>query len=431
MKILFLNQFFWPDSSATSQLLTDLARGLAARGHQVSVICAEGGYASAAAEEPPAVRIERVKAHRFNRGRFGRVLSYLSFYVGAFFRSCISPRADVVVSLTTPPLICLLGSWVKALKGSRHLIWEMDLYPDVAVDLEHFSAGGLPDRLTGALADFSRRNADGLLALGECMKRRLVARGVPSSKIFIAENWADSTAIRPREKSGGAGQLVVLYSGNLGLAHDLDTIVESITCLREDERFQFLFVGGGARRAELAHVCSTRHLDSVELRPYAPRHSLGASLALGDIGLVTQRDVCCGSVVPSKVYGILAAGRPILFIGPKEATPARIIKAAGCGWQVDCGDVATLTALLLHLAEHKDEVVLAGERARQTLVERYDITIGVANIAAILERFQVPSVRTKSPDRAALYPTRPQTPSKSLESTLSDEGETVCPLCSL
>lgn len=312
MKLLFLNQFFWPDSSATSQQLTDAAAGLAARGFEVSVLCGDGGYAEAAATaRPKAVRILRVKALPFARGSFGRVLSYLSFYLSALARGVTAPKQDVIVSLTTPPLICLLGTMIKIIRGSKHYVWEHDIYPDVALDLDYFKRGGFLDRVVGTLADFSRRHADGVIALGECMKQRLIARGIPAERILIVENWASSTMIEPMPRPGNPDQLVLLYSGNLGLAHDLDTMTGAMLELKvEAPRFRFLFVGSGDKRKNLADFCEANGIDSVEFRGYVPRDQLSEGLAAGDIGLVTQHEICCGSVVPSKVYGILAAGRP-------------------------------------------------------------------------------------------------------------------------
>lgn len=387
MKILLLNQFFWPDSSATSQLLTDLARSLAEEGHEVTVICSDrGGYAVSAddAYAPPVV-VHRVKALPFVRGTLGRVLSYLSFYVLAATRGLLLESQDLIVTLTTPPLLALLGTLIKFVRGSKHFIWEMDVYPDVAVDLEYFRKGGLADIATGVFADFSRNQADGIIALGECMKKRLQDRGISPGKIFVADNWADGAAIQPLPRVGSPEKLVVLYSGNLGLAHDLTTITASISSLRADTRFRFLFVGSGGRRPELSAFIQKQEIDSVKLLPYAQRESLSESLALGDIGLVTQLEACCGSVVPSKVYGLLAAGRPILFIGPATATPARIIARFGCGWHVEVGDDARLTDLLLHLADSPNEVMRAGVLARRALLEEFDLRHGVARILAILK----------------------------------------------
>jgi colanic acid biosynthesis glycosyl transferase WcaI len=327
----------------------------------------------------------RIKSSGFRRGKLGRVASYASFYLGAFFRMLTAPRPDLIVTLTTPPLLSLIGTIAKALRGSRHFIWEMDVYPDVAIDLSYFKADGWVARSTGALADWSRRHANGIIALGECMKERLLVRGSDPTRIFVADNWADGTSILPKARPfANDGRLVLLYSGNLGLAHDLDTLTGALLNLKEDTRFRFLFVGSGGRRDELASFVTTHNLQNVDLRPYVERESLGTSLASGDIGLVTQREECCGSVVPSKVYGLLAAGRPILFIGPRDATPARIIDRFRCGWHVDCGDVSGLTNVLQRLVNCPSEVALAGERAREALMEHFDLPIGVERIAVIL-----------------------------------------------
>ena len=393
MRILFINQFFWPDSSATSQQLTDLATGLAERGNHVTVLCGEGGYAnvSAGAIAPP-VDVIRVKALPFSKNKVTRLLSYLSFYVSAFARGLTAPKADVVVSLTTPPLISLLGSSIKMLRGSRHFIWEQDIYPDVAIDLNYIRKGGAADRVTGVLADFSRRHADGIIALGECMKQRLVLRGIPAAKISIAENWSNAEAITPMERPGDPKELVLLYSGNLGLAHDVDTIAGAMKNLREDHRFRFLFVGSGGKRKQLQEFCESNGIGSLEMRGYVSRDKLSEGLAAGDIGLVTQSNVCWGTVVPSKVYGILAAGRPVLFIGPKVATPALVIERHNCGWQVEPGDVEGLTRLLVRLAENPQLVHEAGKRARQALLDHYDLPQSIDRIAAILNaRTHLPS----------------------------------------
>src|SRR5579875_3214187 len=232
--MLFINQFFWPDSSATSQQLTDLVIGLAARGEDIEVLCgASGGYAEAAGSEAPRATVHRVRALPFTRGKLGRVFSYLSFYATAFARGLTLRRPDVVVSMTTPPLISLLGTCIQMLRGSRHYIWEQDVYPDIAVDLAHIREGSLLHRITGALADFSRRRADGIIALGECMRDRLISRGVAPEKIFVAEHWANSTTITPLPRPGNQQELVLLYSGNLGLAHDLETLLGTMLALKD------------------------------------------------------------------------------------------------------------------------------------------------------------------------------------------------------
>jgi glycosyltransferase involved in cell wall biosynthesis len=374
-----MNQFFWPDSAATSQLLTDVARDLVVRGHEVHVICG-GTYAEAAPEARPDVIVHRVQGFRFSRSAAGRILSYASFYIGATWKAFRVQKPDAVLTLTTPPLLSVVGTLLKVFKGSRLCIWEMDLYPDVAVDLGYIKAGGIINRAIGVIADWSRRNADSVIALGECMRTRLLARGIQNETIAIVENWADSTQIAVAPHNADHKSLQMVYSGNLGLAHDVETLIGAIRKLRDDVRFRFLFVGGGSRRAELTSFLQAESIHSVELRAYVPRAELGSSLSAADIGIVTQREACCGSVVPSKVYGLLAAGRPILFVGPGAATPASIVRRHACGWHIDNGDVEGLVRLLNHLVEHPDEISAAGRNGRLALEREFDRPLGTARI---------------------------------------------------
>lgn len=385
MKILLLNQFFWPDSAATSQLLTDLARGLEERGHDVSVICAEsGGYALRDIEDPPAVAIHRVKALPFVRGSLGRVLSYASFFLTAAVKGLRLSKQDLVITLTTPPLISIVGSILKLLRGSRHFIWEMDVYPDVAVDLQYIKRGGLIDKVSGQIADFSRHKCDGILALGSCMQSRLVARGVPAAKIHIAENWADGSLIPQQPLRLSSGRLSLLYSGNLGLAHDVETLMHTMQKLKSDGRFSFVFAGGGQRREELERWCIDQGIDQAEFRSYSSRGALAESLGSADIGIITQRTNCVGSVVPSKLYGLLAAGRPVLFIGPAGSTVAEVIRRSDCGWHVECGDEDKLVDLLRSLAREPGRVAAAADQARRTFLEHYDRPLGIARICRLI-----------------------------------------------
>lgn len=379
MRVLLMNQFFWPDSAATSQLLTDVARDLVALGHEVHVICG-GTYAETNPESRPDVVVHQVQGFRFSRSTAGRILSYASFYIGATWKAFRVPRPDAVLTLTTPPLLSVVGALLKLFKGSRFCIWEMDVYPDVAVDLGYIKSRGIINWSIGVVADWSRRNADSIIALGECMRVRLLARGIQSETIAVIDNWADSTQIAVAPRHTDRNSLLLLYSGNLGLAHDVETLIGAIRRLRDDARFRFLFVGGGPRHAELASFLQADKINSVELRSYVPRGELGSSLGAGDIGIVTQRETCCGSVVPSKVYGLLAAGRPILFVGPGAATPASIVRRHACGWHIDNGDVEGLVSLLNHLAEHPDEISAAGRNGRLALEQEFDRPLGTARI---------------------------------------------------
>jgi colanic acid biosynthesis glycosyl transferase WcaI len=383
-RVLLLNQFFWPDSAATSQLLTDLACRLANQGCSVTVICGKSQYAAAAAtSQAPPVRVLHVSELPFSRSRAGRLLSYVSFLVGASLRALFVQRPDLVVTLTTPPLLPVLGTLLKRLRSCRHYIWEMDVYPDVAVDLGVMNGAGVVSRLVGAALDFARRNADGVFALGECMASRLAARGCPEGKIHITENWANGSEILPLPFRP-AEQLTVLYSGNLGLAHELETVKNAICRLNGDPRFRWVFAGGGPCHAQLEDYCRSNGFSQVSFRPYCSPEALAERLSEGDLGLVTQKPECLGSVVPSKIYGIMAAGRPVLYIGPRQSTPAQIVDRFHCGWNIDCSDVDGLLSLLRQLLVNRTLVREAGLRARQAFVQNYDLPIGVGRLSSLL-----------------------------------------------
>jgi glycosyltransferase involved in cell wall biosynthesis len=383
MRILLLNQFFYPDTAATSQLLTDLARELVTQGHEVVAICAQGDYASSRdLTALPSVTIIRSALLPFSHSPCGRLASYAGYFLTAAVQSLRGPAPDVVLTLTTPPLLSLVGTLVKRWRGGRHFIWEMDLYPDVAVDLGVFRPQSPLTKLIGAVADYSRHRADGILALGDDMQERLLGHQVPASRIQVVHNWADRSEIHPQ--AFPRGPLTVHYSGNLGLAHDTATIQQTMLKLAGDEHIHFTFAGGGPQRKALQAFCEREGLSRVTFRPYCSRDQLSSSLAEGHLGLVTQKPETTGSIVPSKVYGIMAAGRPLLYIGSHRATPARIIERFGCGWSVEAGESDKLVELLTRLAHRPNEISEAGERARRAFVDHFDRRLGVDAITTFI-----------------------------------------------
>ena len=381
MRILLLNQFFYPDSAATSQLLTDLARSLAAQGHSVRVICGRSSYAEPDSQNPPPVEIVRIPDLPFGRGFLARIVSYTSFLSGALCRGLLGPRPDLILTLTTPPALSVVGGLLKTVFQARHFIWEMDLYPDIAVDLDVLQPRSWFTRLMGASFDDARRRADGIIALGECMRQRLIRRGIPGERIHIADNWADGAEIYPLAFPA-PDPVRIFYSGNLGLAHDVHTIRAAIHHFRADSRFHFTFAGSGPHRKSLESFC--RENAHVSFTGYRPRHELAAAFGDCHIGLVTQKPETLGSVVPSKTYGLMAAGRPILYIGPREATPACIIERFRCGWQIDPGDTRAAIALLESLAATPALIHNAGARGREAFLKHYDLPLGVARICSLL-----------------------------------------------
>jgi colanic acid biosynthesis glycosyl transferase WcaI len=390
MRILAINQFFWPDTAATAQLLKDLCESINSDVHNVTVICSPTLYGRPDNEISARINIMHAGNEAFSRNFWGRIASYGSFFVETGTLSLTTPRADLVLTLTTPPLISLIGTLLKGLRRSRHFIWEMDLYPDIAEDLNVLKRGSPLTWVIRAAADFSRKRADGIIVLDDDMKRRLAGRGIPESKIYVAENWADGRQINTVPFS--EGPLVVQYSGTLGLAHDERTIFEAMRQLRNDGRFRFVFVGGGAKRPALEQSCREEGINTVEFRDYACRSELGLSLGIGHIGLVTQLPQTVGAVVPSKTYGIMAAGRPVLYVGPRNAATARMLDRHQCGWQVDPGDAPTMIRLLERLERDRDLLQAAGANARSTFHKYYDRPTGTSRILSILGLTETPRI---------------------------------------
>ncbi len=383
MRLLLLNQFFPPDPAPTGRLLADVARHLAECGHEVTVICGRTGYRPGEAVERPPVRVLDVPGLPFSRSGAARASSYLTFLTGALIRGLSAGRPEVVVTLTTPPLLSLVGTAIKRLRRSRHFIWEMDVYPDVAVALGVLKPGSRVTRALGALADYARRQADGLIALGPCMRDRLVAHDIPSERVRVAENWADGGCIQPRPWPP-EGTLRVLYSGHFGLAHEFDTVCAVMARLQSDARFEFVFAGDGPRRAMVEDFCRAEGISNVRFLPYQETARLSEHFGACHVGLVTQETTTLGTVVPSKIYSLMAAARPVIYVGPREATPARTLERFRCGWQVDPGDSGALVSLLELLAADLALVREAGARGHQAILEHYDLPAGVSRIAEIL-----------------------------------------------
>jgi colanic acid biosynthesis glycosyl transferase WcaI len=387
--------------------LTDVTRALAAEGHDVEVLCGRTGYASVdIMDEPPPVAVQRILCIAYAPGMIGRALSYVSFLVGCLWRGLWTRKADLIVTMTTPPVLSVVGAILQRRHRAKHYIWVMDLFPEALVDVGIFRTDAHVIRLLHFISDWSYRRADGIVALGECMRRRLAERHIPEDKLHVAENWADGREIFPIDRER-TGPLHITYSGNLGLSHDVDTVLYAIQALKDDARFHFRFIGGGQRQKYVQETCTGEGIRNVSFLSYCPRTRLAESLSEIDIGLVTQRPASAGSVVPSKVYGLLAAGRPILYIGPRTTTPFWIIERFCCGWQIDCGDGPGLVALLNELEAHPEMIAAAGARGREAFLENYDMPQGVARICSLVGASQAGGEAT-SPRVAVTVPSPEQ-----------------------
>lgn len=385
-KIIFVNRYFYPDLSATSQMLTDLAFALAGSGARIWVITSRQTYenpeARLSAEDViEGVHVRRVWTTRFGRMNLvGRALDYVSFYLSALVVLYMVVRSgDVIVTKTDPPLISVVGWIVAKLRRAMLVNWLQDIFPEVAIGL-----GVLKSPLAVApvrrLRNVSLRGADMNIVLGERMAARVAAEGVDLRRIRVIHNWADDDQIRPlapdqnplRARWQLQEKFVVGYSGNMGRAHDFETIIGAMMKLKNVSDIVFLFIGGGAGKARLEQAVQDNGLTNCMFQPYQSRECLGESLCVPDVHLVSLQPQLEGLIVPSKVYGVASAGRPLIFIGDADGEVARMIRLCECGYSIPIGDSAGLVRSLLVLKENAAEVRSQGSSARNCLIKHYN-----------------------------------------------------------
>ncbi|GAC1453468.1 MAG: glycosyltransferase family 4 protein [Steroidobacteraceae bacterium] len=413
LRVLFVNRYYAPDISATSQMLTDLAQALARAGMQVAVICGDQLYESPAArlpvrEQRRGVSVHRLPSTRFGRQRLsGRALDYLTFYVAATRTLLrLARNCDVMVMKTDPPLMSLIGWLVAARRGVVCVNWLQDVFPEVASRLGLSPLPRPLEALLRVLRDRSLAAADANVVLGARMQQYLVARGIPAARLCVGENWADEAAVAAlppsqsalRRRLGLTDRFVVGSSGNLGRAHDADTLLAAAQALRADPATVFLMIGGGANMRQLEARARASKLTQVRFLPYQPQAALADSLAAGDVHLVTLLPQLEGLIVPSKLYGILAAGRPKGFVGDPGGEVAHVLRASGAGLTMAGADAPGLVTALCALRDDPAERERMGRRARALFEERYTLRAAVERWERLLTRLAA------SPERSGAAP---------------------------
>lgn len=367
-------------------MLSDLAFALADAGVSVCVVTGPQTYENPDARLPGketigGVDVIRVWTTRFGRMNLaGRALDYISFYFAAFVTLLRLVRAgDVIVAKTDPPLISVVGWVVAKIKKARLVNWLQDVFPEVATALGVLKSPMLA-RFVKRVRNVSLRGAAMNVVLGERMQALVVSEGVDRERTRIIHNWADGDLVRPvrhetnrlRADWGLQGKFVIGYSGNMGRAHEFDTITDAMRRLKNDPDIVFLFIGGGAGRAGLEKAVSEQGLRNCLFRRYQPRERLSESLSVPDVHLVSLQPVLEGLIVPSKIYGIAAAGRPVVFIGDPDGEVARLLVQCGCGASVRVGAGEELSRKLAELKQNPEMLASLGERARRCLDDRYE-----------------------------------------------------------
>jgi colanic acid biosynthesis glycosyl transferase WcaI len=373
MKILLINQCFYPDVVSTAQHTGDLASALAESGHEVTVIASSRGYDDPALrferkETWNGIRIFRVPCLPTGKGkRWKRTLNIGSFFLTCFARLLLMRRFDVVIALTSPPLISALAALFVRLRGGRFIFWIMDLNPDEAIAAGWLREGSRTARLLESALRYSAHTADRVVVLDRFMRDRLVAKGLPPAKLSVLPPWSHDREIQYdplgraafRARHGLTGKYVVMYSGNHSPCHPLDTALEAARQLADDNSVAFCFVGGGSEHAKVRRFAAQHRLPNVLCLPYQPLSELAGSLSGADLHLVVMGQPFAGLVHPCKIYNVLAIGIPVLYIGPGSSHVGDI---AGAHphipiTRVEHGDaemvVARIRAGVLHYVPHE------------------------------------------------------------------------------
>lgn len=399
-RIIFVNRYFFPDHSATSQMLTDLAFALAASGEfEIHVLTSRQRYDDATAGLAALAVERKVVIHRVwtstfgRRNLVGRAFDYFTFYASAAIQLLIlaNPGA-VVVAKTDPPLISVVVALAAKLKSAVLVNWIQDLFPEVAAALGIRLAKGRIYTVLQRLRNYSLKAADTNVVIGELMKQRLEKEGIAPARIRIIHNWADGEQIKPiapalnalRKEWGLEGKFVVGYSGNFGRGHDFTTILDVAASLKDREDIRFLLIGGGAHRDWVEGETASRGLQNILFKPYQPRERLAESLSAADVHLVSLKPELEGLIVPSKFYGIAAAGRPVLFIGAPDGELARLVNVTKCGMQIDQGDAKSLRTAILRLSVDREMLTAIGDAGRKGFDESFSLENAVAAWRGIL-----------------------------------------------
>ena len=384
-KTVFVNRYFFPDHSATSQLLTDLAFALARDSESIHIVTSRQRYDDANArlaafETTGGVTVHRVWTSTFGRHNLiGRAVDYATFYLSAAWRLFfVLRRDDVVVAKTDPPLISVVAVSVAWLRGAVLVNWLQDVFPEVG-EVMGVRAVRVVAPVLRALRNLSLRSATHNVVLGERMAVMVERQNVARSAISVIHNWSDGDAIYPivhnenalRIDWGLNGKFVVGYSGNMGRVHEFSTLLDAAQRLVGETNIVFLFIGSGAQRASIENEARQRGLANIIFKPYQPRERLAQSLTVADIQVISLRPELEGLIVPSKFYGIAAAGRATLYIGDPSGEIPNILAAHRCGFSARVGDVEAVVRSIISLAHDHTACETMGRNARVVFDQCY------------------------------------------------------------
>lgn len=400
MKAIFINRYFFPDTSATSQILSDLVFSLPSSGHDITVVTSRSSYIDNSVMHPKYEKINGVSVYRVWTTRFGKLnliakaIDYLSFYIfSAIKLFFLIKKGDVVVVKTDPPLISVLVFLLCKLKRARYINWLQDLFPEVGEKAGLSILSGNFGKMIKLIRNVSLRNAFCNVVIGDKMNALIASFGIRSERIKTIQNWSDIHKItvnseiikQYKEDWGLEHKFIVGYSGNFGRAHDYDTIVNAIELMKDDENTVFLFIGGGVYYEKLIEHIERKKIKNVVFKPYQPRDVLVNSLSVPDVHLISLVPSMEGLIVPSKYYGIAAVGKPVIFVGALDGEISTVLAAEKCGVSVESGNAGQLVIEIEGLRNNKNLLSIYGQNAHRLYENTYTKEIAVNKWQSLLE----------------------------------------------
>jgi len=406
--ILVIEQHFYPEVAATGQLLLDLCEDLVKAGYQVKVVT--GNPTEIYPKEMNVKRRENYKGIEIVRLRntrlskynmAGRIINYLTFHLFILFNLIFSQRPDLVIVLSTPPFIAIHGVILKVFKNCKVIYNIQDLFPELAVQLNKLKN----ETFISVLKSLSRYiigKMDRIVVVGEYMEKKIKKEIIKDCKIgqqiSIIHNWADGKEIKVidnndksnyfKKEWGLENKFVVLYSGNIGYLHEFDTIIDAADSLQKKGHndILFVFVGEGIKKEYIKNEINKRELNNFLFFPYQPRENLTYSLGLADVSLVTLEKGFEGMVVPSKIYGILASGRPVIGIVGEYSEITDIIRRAKCGKVVQIGDAQFLEDCIMEYYNDSKKSREDGLNGRKYFEKHFDRAIATEKYISLIKR---------------------------------------------
>lgn len=396
MKLLILSEYFYPDKSSTPKVLTELAEDIVKNNIEVDVITSSNSYRGQnsdlkQSEVYEGINIKRVYSSKFNRNKtLGRLINYLTFLVSAFINTIIKKNYDYILLVSNPPVLPIIGYLVNKIRRKPYIYLLHDIYPDMAVKVGAIKEGGLICKVMTSINKKIYNSAYKVIVLGKDMKQNLLDKNVPEDKIEIITNWADREKIYEISKNNEFSMknniddtFNIVYTGNIGRFHDIETILESANKLKERNDIKFIFVGDGYKKKDIESYIKEFSLENIKIFDYQYGKTYNQLLNCADVFITTLDKGIEGLGVPSKTYSYLAASKPIIAIMNKDSEIGSLIEENNLGTRVNSGESLKIVEFILNIKQNTDEYEKVKRNVEEIFNNNYErnmVTIKFVNM---------------------------------------------------